>query len=1596
MDKLYKKGKQQGVPAKVCKQENISHDAKLASASVHDTKYSLDGSEAKTADEPLSAGEQLSGPLSKETISSILEIEIPDRYFTKEIPRSASFQIQENDMKALLLNRNERSFKRDSWQSLFFQGVKESNPYCSFQVLSSRLSNATKRKRKAGSPLFRVHAKCTFVDCTIKLKLEMQDTSIVNVVYTGDLKHDIQEIRQRPIKGKDREKLKQEFKGGIKPLALYLQQFQQLPAEYLVSGNRDGLGKNSRVFAQIAAESRQGGRMDDSVFNSLQELKEEMNKKVEGGFIQKICASPSYILYWSKYGLDLYNERAKLDALYWDATGSVVRRQEDGKQFLYYELAIRNPVKGKMGIPLTAMLTTDQTLATILDWIRCFRQAEKQKFGHNNIKIVNFPKLIISDQAMVFILAALKEFNGETLDNFLCRAWSIILGKADSAECSKTLVHLCASHFMHSAKLHLKKKDIGGHKLKMFLYIIGLLMNCTNIQDAQELLYDTYVTLGSDNINDKNQKFYDRLVRKINEFNSLADSEINDVFEETSENPVDLNPGRFTEEEFQVLGSASPFKDWNNEIISKAQKLIDEMSVENKTDLFVNPLCSATFRDYLKKKLMPLYPLWGSVLLGDLSRYNENYHESVRSENETLFNSINNIGKTNSTIENRFRILKDICLGGRTQHRLDEFSERLKTSTIGIQKLVALDCLKYPSFIKNPSKRQPRLYKKKPTGHTNKKSPKKHILVHEQWNKPRPQPENLKTKHGKYQQAPQEEIKLKQTPISKKKDADLPVTDSVPPVKPNKFVKKSTNPETTDNLSCKEFCRLSNFGNSCWLNSVLQALAHSQMSTNVLDSKDLCIDLTGTEPSDSEIAVHDIIQVWKYMKDSVNFGTQVPDKILKSAFRSVVAAVPGFSLKHQQDAHEFNSHIIADMANNLIENTLEYHLTEECNECKKTKIRETNVGQSIVLDIENVDSVSLQTLINNFFTSETYTRTCNLCKKDTEHTMKGKTITKFPRTLIILIRRYQVHHIGTRNVVSKKLHNNIHVSPELTLSNQNNFEVNYQFKSAVCHHGDSTSAGHYNSVVRHNSEYICCDDKNISVVDSDYTISTAYLVIYDRVKPGLPLYVEPFLTCWTETEGLRKILKVMSLNPLCKDKKSLLEDLSSKGLTQPVADKIRQNMALDLVVNNVSVADFYKKFIKFLIQSDDFSETLFGDHFQVNTKHIRLCKKCGLVDIQTQTFLTVSVKEFSVGTLCESLSVLQGERVLRMCRCSSKPDVFLMSLPSTLVIHTEESRNLQFENIITLHIPDELKEAYPIGTRKYYLKAVFGLKDNQFFSYLKTDSGFQQIHTGKEITDLTGFQKVFLFYNRNIIIIDHEKEVKCMLHKPDVCVLPYIKAPKETKTDIRNQKESLIFGVRLNREFFSSLIDPLAWLSSDHINVYLSLLARDSSSKVHAINSVWYSQKLVKDSDPQRLQWVFHNTESKVKWFDFDFVLIPINENGSHWTIVVVQIKQKKIIYCNSLSIGRSASYTCHQIWRYLCYEALIHSGFLLEREEWSILYYNDMPGFPKQTDGSSCGVYVCAIAKAIVCNQRLPEEPNLLSLRNWIAWEILKSSKSN
>jgi len=50
----------------------------------------------------------------------------------------------------------------------------------------------------------------------------------------------------------------------------------------------------------------------------------------------------------------------------------------------------------------------------------------RRKIGYK--RFVKYPKLIISDQSMVLLLATLKEWNGESLDDFLLRAYMIVTG----------------------------------------------------------------------------------------------------------------------------------------------------------------------------------------------------------------------------------------------------------------------------------------------------------------------------------------------------------------------------------------------------------------------------------------------------------------------------------------------------------------------------------------------------------------------------------------------------------------------------------------------------------------------------------------------------------------------------------------------------------------------------------------------------------------------------------------------------------------------------------------------------------------------------------------------------------------------------------------------------------------------------------------------------------------------------------------------------------------------------------------------------------------------------------------------------------------
>ena len=143
------------------------------------------------------------------------------------------------------------------------------------------------------------------------------------------------------------------------PFKEFLAAFQKKDSDQIVSGNCNDIGKATQVFRQISSESRQIGRKDDDVLKSLLKT---MRVEKELVLLKKISASPCTIQYWSEEGLRLYHALAEKDTLFWDATGIVVRKGDDSM---------------RMRIPVSAMLTDDQSLPSVQDWIARFRHDEK-------------------------------------------------------------------------------------------------------------------------------------------------------------------------------------------------------------------------------------------------------------------------------------------------------------------------------------------------------------------------------------------------------------------------------------------------------------------------------------------------------------------------------------------------------------------------------------------------------------------------------------------------------------------------------------------------------------------------------------------------------------------------------------------------------------------------------------------------------------------------------------------------------------------------------------------------------------------------------------------------------------------------------------------------------------------------------------------------------------------------------------------------------------------------------------------------------------------------------------------------------------------
>ncbi|CAF4730871.1 unnamed protein product, partial [Rotaria sp. Silwood2] len=86
------------------------------------------------------------------------------------------------------------------------------------------------------------------------------------------------------------------------------------------------------------------------------------------------------------------------------------------------------------------------------------------------------PQIVLSDRAQVFLIASLRIWNNETMNDFLNRAYRIITSNATDSDLQKTNIHACLAHVLLDAR-NIINKYIPERFRNFAMWCIALLVN---------------------------------------------------------------------------------------------------------------------------------------------------------------------------------------------------------------------------------------------------------------------------------------------------------------------------------------------------------------------------------------------------------------------------------------------------------------------------------------------------------------------------------------------------------------------------------------------------------------------------------------------------------------------------------------------------------------------------------------------------------------------------------------------------------------------------------------------------------------------------------------------------------------------------------------------------------------------------------------------------------------------------------------------------------------------------------------------------------------------------------------------------------------
>lgn len=320
------------------------------------------------------------------------------------------------------------------------------------------------------------------------------------------------------------------------------------------------------------------------------------------------------------------------------------------------------------------------------------------------------------------------------------------------------------------------------------------------------------------------------------------------------------------------------------------------------------------------------------------------------------------------------------------------------------------------------------------------------------------------------------------------------------------------------------------------------------------------------------------------------------------------------------------------------------------------------------------------------------------------------------------------------------------------------------------------------------------------------------------------------------------------------------------------------------------------------------------------------------------------------------------------------------SSPPTPSSSTSENKFTSISKLIVA-IKNELTEKTPLPVIKKDDDLIF-LGSTPLRHSLKFD-----------YTDLT-FEKETSFYQD---LLKQRKKIQEEAHKAKLKAQESTISSKDEERlkDIwksrgkDQQKLITAFNIDVKVNDFKTLADG-RWLNDVIIEVFLKTL---DNEKVYAFNSYFYTT-LEERGYTGVKKWL---KRAKRDISKLDLIICPINVHGTHWVLGVINIKERKIIYMDSLANSKNSfsKRALEHLKEYIQGESE-KQGFPQIGKDYELIHDVNCP---QQRNGFDCGVFTLLNAKKMAEGKKLDYPNNYpTQFRKEIALKILSLSpkKSN